>query len=475
MAETAAVAAPAPAPSTATSSVPSSTSTSTPATTPAAATPSSQPAVAAPPTPTRQLTFREALDEIAIKGKEGKPKEEPKPAPAEPIAVQEPPKTVSEATKDEPAEPAAAAAEPPAPEEPFDPEKYQHEDLDPQAIADALKAIPDEKIRNRLKYDRRVAKLVTRPYGEQKELNQLFPTTEMARQASQYHAAYNNLYDAFTSGDPRGTNYVIAEMAKTNPQAFKGFVRQIAPHLQKIDPDAFMQTGTVALQNTINYMRQLSDREGDPDLKTAADLFEERILGKANQQQPRMAPQPHPAEQRLRVLEQRDMELREQARGNFLSHANGLVSQTLEKEASDLVAKSDPDNLYPEDAKAELRDEIRDATLAALNEDQRFGRYVHDLTINGQFDPDHVKRVVDAKLQAARMHLRELGPQRIEKYAKRFNLVQTNRIQRQSEIASRRDVGASGAVASAPPPKPIDSKGKSVRELLDFIPIRKRA
>lgn len=470
MSETAAVApAPAAAPA------PSAPATSTPAPAPASATATPTPAAETKPTPSRNLTARELLDNIPLKTKaepKGEPKEAPSAAaPEEKPATPEIPTTVSEAAKGEEAK--AAEPEKPEPtEETFDPETYAQEEIDQKAIADALNAIPDKKVRDRLKYDRRVAKLVTRPYSEQKELNSLFPATQMARDAVAYRDAYDNLSGAFNSGSPEGIRYVIAEMAKTNPHSFKGFVREIVPHLQKIDPEAFLVPAQAAARNGVNYLRQLAEREGDPDLKTAADIFEERVLGTANPQPPQRAPQqPHPAEAQLRALQQRELEHREAALGNFRNHADGIVIQALQKEASDLVAKSDPDGLYPEDAKAELRDEIRDATLAALDQNPQFVRYVEDLIRNGQLDPDHVKRVVEAKLQTARMHLREIGPQRIEKYARRFTTVQNNRVQRQSEIASRRDVGGSGAVASAPPPPKPDTRGKNVRELLDLIPI----
>ena len=347
-------------------------------------------------------------------------------AEAQKAAPEEPKAEAKEGTTDLPA-PKAAEAQAPAEAREAEPPEAE-EDVErgaarfkAETLQEAIKAIPDAKIRNALRQRIQATEDYRRlmPLSEAKARVAMHPTLEAAQAERQMVEGYDSLRQGFLSGTPEGQLAFIGRLHEESPEATQALVRNLASGLHQIDKGAFLQVAMRGFDNLKTTMERIREQTGKESW--TPEEFEQLVRPNGRQQGP---PPNHPLVRENQTLRQQVQQQAEAQAYAFSGQALVTYGDVLAHEADDMLSSLDPQKVLPAKGRDRVLRETLDAVAAQVLANPTARERMQMLLRNGRMDQQHTRAIVDHLMSYARPLLPQALADKHGAYMEEFRAAQ---------------------------------------------------
>lgn len=375
------------------------------------------------------------------------------------------------------AEPAAEAKEgAKAPE--ADKEAAQVDVTVPAQVREALKVIPDKKLREQLGRDYILSRDYQKVFpsiSEAKEYRRTFPSMEVAKQVSFTAQRAQALRDQFVGGSHEE---FVRALHDEHPDGFNNLVDYIADpaSLRNGRPAAYARVANHALGTAAQILHNQAQKTNDPAFAAAADILMQVFPNAAKGAQenrrpdgPQLPPEVQHRLQRLDSLERQTADQERERKSEAIRTTTDKFNSTLDTLASKHIKTADPDELLPPDVRERAQKDIVEALRGRLRDSEA----IRGTTI-GLIERGDAEGILKHLSTQAENLLADTADEPMRFWLKQFEGKQEARAQKQKQVAARRDVGAAGAATAVPQTVEIETRGKTLKQVArEFVAARR--
>lgn len=347
-----------------------------------------------------------------------------------------------------------------------------------QSVRDALKAIPDPRLRKQLADGQFILRDLSKaglPLPAVRQFIQdapkyleIAPTVETLQSMAETSRLANGLGSDFMTGTPEGYQNFAGALVQANPESFVGLVDFVLGNSTEIVKALQTNLGTeIASQyrgaidrfcdgifaNVATAMRAKAEEGGDSEVlgEVAEELEKFLGLDKAKAQAQAGPARPDPRDQRIAALEAEKAQQVQQARERFASGVYNTAGQHLDQQIASFV--NSKGNLTTNQRTA-LDKQIGDRLYEILLTNEAIQQKHQAIERSGRWDKAHFDQLTQLYKTAGERLLPQVAA---NVYREFWSLVGPEVSNRQAKITAqvqRRDVGASGAPTAPRPAAP---------------------
>lgn len=396
------------------------------------------------------------------------------PAPVAETPTEAPPR-IQETTPTAP--PEAQAEAPPEPEKTGEekPQLSPEEEFPlPQKISEALNPDADPQLRRDVRRQIMVGRAYERSgmrLGDIKEYLAVAPSVDVLRDISAAANTAQEMLADFRDPSSEGRQRFLSKLAATDPDALLGVVGSVTEPtwLEKAAPQQFQAIATAGFRNLLENAKRHAARDNNVDLQQAVEILAEYAgIGPEAEEAPRAPAAPPEVMQELEQLRNEQQSHRAQMHNSFMmtAYQSGAqqVIQNIEQTVEAAMGGAD----FSEDARKETKKAIGDRLYQALSQNPHVKQRLDQLAALGRYDQQHLGAISGFLVNQAAGLLPTIAGEEIERMARITRPARQARQERVERVTTKREVATAGG---RPSPgvvvKPIDTKGKSTKQVFD--------